>query len=128
MAAVVEPYFMNELPFPLREVAEQLYLRESFEHVVEMRFKGIDNGYKSKFSLNTKQWQAALNVSILTQLSEFTLGKHLSSEDCKQLRYLVRVALDKEDAKSNEILEYLEEHAEVFASWYSKLIKLSQKF
>ncbi|WP_029407459.1 hypothetical protein [Thiomicrorhabdus sp. Milos-T2] len=127
MAVIVEPYFMNELPFSLREVTAEVYLREGLEHLVEMRFKEIDNHYKSKYSFNTKQWQVVLNTSILTQLSAFTLGKHLSAEDFKQLRYLVQVTLEKEDAKPDEVLAYLEEHAHVLASWYSKLIKLSRK-
>ena len=127
MAVFVEASFMNELPFSLRDAAQELYLKESLDSLVDMRLKEVSNSYQNAYSLNSEQWTVVLNALIMTQLSQFTLGKHLSSESVSQLIYLVSVVLGENGATHNDAMEYLEENAQVFSVWYSKLLKLNGK-
>jgi len=125
MAVYVEANFMNELPFPLRNAAQELYLKESLDSLVEMRLKEVSNSYLSVYALKPEQWTSVLDALILTQLSQFTLGKHLSSESISQMVYLVGLVLGENGATHKDALEYLEEHAQVFSVWYAKLLKLN---
>ncbi|BCN93276.1 hypothetical protein THMIRHAM_10610 [Thiomicrorhabdus immobilis] len=127
MAVVVEATFMNGLPFSLRAAAQELYLKESLESLVKMRLHDVSKDYLNAYSLTEEQWKMVLNVLILTQLSQFTLGKHISKDGREQLIFLVATVLDMQEASNDEILEFLEEKAKIFAVWYAKLLKLGNK-
>ena len=127
MAVVVEASFMNELPFVLRDAAQELYVKESLDSLVEMRLKEVSAFYQNSFSLKPEQWTVVLDAVILTQLSQFTLGKHLSSNCVSQMIYLVGLLLGENGVTPNIAMEYLKEHAQVFSVWYSKLLKLNGK-
>ena len=127
MAIFIEASFMNELPFSLRHAAQELYLKESLDSLVDMRLKEVSNSYRNAYSLTSEQWTVVLNALILTQLSQFTLGKHLSSESVSQLIYLVTLVLGENGATQNDAMEYFEQNAQVFSVWYSKLLKLNGK-
>ena len=127
MAVLVEASFMNELPFSLRGAAQELYVKESLDSLVDMRLKDVSSFYQNAFSLKPDQWMLVLDAVILTQLSQFTLGKHLSPNCVSQMIYLVGLVLGENGVTPNDSLEYLEEHAQVFSVWYSKLLKLNSK-
>ncbi|WEJ63630.1 hypothetical protein [Thiomicrorhabdus lithotrophica] len=127
MAVLVEASFMNELPFSLREAAQELYVKESLDSLVDMRLKDVSSFYRNAFSLKPNQWLVVLDAVILTQLSQFTLGKHLGSNCVSQMIYLVGLVLGENGVTSKDVTEYLEEHAQVFSVWYSKLLKLNSK-
>ena len=127
MAILVEAHFMNELPFSLRTAAQEMYLKESLDSLVDMRLKEVSDFYRNAYALKPEQWTKVLNALIITQLSQFTLGKHLSSESISKMLYLVSLVLEEHGATLNDAMEYLEENAQVFSVWYSKLLKLNGK-
>lgn len=127
MHVSVEAVFMNELSFPLRPAAQDLYIKENLDSLVKMRFQQVSEQYQAKYPLTEEQWRVVLNTLILTQLSQFTLGKHISKDSREQLIFLVAMVLDMQDASTEEVLEFLEEKAKVLATWYVKLLKLNNK-
>ncbi|MDX1352570.1 MAG: hypothetical protein R3254_06115 [Thiomicrorhabdus sp.] len=124
MAQQIEINFMNDLPASLRVVAQELYLKESVDVLVESRLKGVSEKYQEAYSLNETQWNTILNALILTKFSKLHLGHHLTTEHLTQLNYMVKVALDRQDVSCEEIVVFLEEHANTFAKWYKELLKL----
>lgn len=126
VAAIVETYFMNSLPLSLRTAAQDLYVKENLDSIVEFRLKKLADKYSHVFSLTEDQWEILLNALILTKLSQITLGSHLSKESIIQLRFLVKLALGMQDSSDSEIESYLQENAKNFASWYANLLRCSK--
>lgn len=124
MVHKLETYFMNELPPSLKKVAGDLYLKEGLDALVEYRLKSVCESYQAVYSLSEEEWQRVLNALILTRLSTLHLGSHLNCEHLNQLNYLVKLTLDMQDEKLDDILVYLEQNASEFLIWYKHLIKM----
>ena len=124
MVHKLETYFMNELPPSLRKVAGDLYLKEGLDALVENRLKTVSDAYQAAYSLSEEDWHRVLNALILTRFSTLHLGSHLNCENLNQLNYLVKLTLDMQDEKLDDILVYLEQNASEFLIWYKHLIKM----
>ena len=122
MIDLFEPYYMNQLAFPLRGAAHDVYVFENIDELVNMRFNGVSARYANEFSLTSSQWQEVLNSAILTRICQVNIGKHLDLEELVQLDYLLKVVLCLEGASSDEVIDSLEE-APKLQQWYFNLRK-----
>jgi len=123
MAVMIEIYFMNNLPTSLRKVAQQLYLQENLDTLVEYRLQQVSDDYLQMYSLTEEQWALLLNALILTKLSQFRIGGHLSDAILLQIRFLVKLSLDMQEASDSDVEQYLQLNTKTFSVWYSKLLR-----
>ncbi|GAB6070414.1 hypothetical protein JCM30760_15110 [Thiomicrorhabdus hydrogeniphila] len=123
MAVMIEIYFMNSLPTALRKVAQQLYIQENLDTLVEYRLQQVSDDYQQMYSLTQEQWTLLLNALILTKLSQFRIGGHLSEVILLQVRFLVKLSLDMQEASDSEVEQYLQLNTKTFSVWYSKLLR-----
>ena len=127
MANHVELNFMNALPQSTRKAATELYIHYTLDQLLEVRLRNAPCPTVQQFNLNAEEKIMVLNAVILTRLSGFTLGLHLSRTSLIRLIKLVPVLLDMPDASEDELIEYLQVHAARFASWYQLLLKTLQQ-
>jgi len=123
MAEMIEIYFMNNLPTSLRKVAQELYIQENLDTLVEYRLNQVDDNYQQAFTLTQEQWNLLLNALILTKLSQFRLGGHLSEAILLQMCFLVKLSVDMQEASDSEVQQFLQLNTKTFSVWYSKLLK-----
>lgn len=124
LSKTVEACFMNELPFPLREAAKELYRYVMLEQLLEIRQGQIPPGLVKKHNLTLSQWRRTSNAVILTKLSLFSPGNHMPQAMLKHLRDMVGETMGLPSAKCDVVYEELKEDAPVLAAWYKDLLKL----
>lgn len=122
MKNAIEASYMNDLAFPLRAAAHDIYVFENIDELVKMRLCGVTDSYKQLFSLTEAQWIEVLDTAILTRLSQIELGKHLGAEEFLQMDYLIKLVLQMEGASIDEMEEILES-APNLKNWYLNLRK-----
>lgn len=122
MQNAIEASYMNDLAFPLRAAAHDIYVFENIDELVKMRLNGVNDKYKREFSLTETQWLEVLDTAILTRLSQIELGKHLGIEELQQMDYLIKLVLKMDGASLDEMEEILES-APYLKQWYLHLRK-----
>lgn len=122
MVSQFETSFMNDLSPSLRRAAGELYLKENIDSLVESRLNNISEKYQNEHTLSDEQWRLVLNALILTKISQLNLGNNLTSQQLMQINYMVKIALNMQDATVDEILTGLEDNAKIFSIWYKNLI------
>lgn len=127
LSKTVEACFMNELPFPLREAAKELYRYVMLEQLLEIRQGKIPAGLVKKYDLTLSQWNRASNAVILTKLSLFTPGAHMPQAMLIHLRDTVAAAIGLPSAKPDIVYEELKTDAPILAAWYKNLLKLIKR-
>lgn len=120
----MEVHFMNQLSPSLRAVAEELFLNESLDSLVEMRLVQVSNKYRKQYALTPSKWTEVLNAVTLTRLTQFSLGKHLEQKRLEQMNDLVLLLLTKEGEWVETTLEELQGQAKVFLAWHAELLKM----
>ena len=118
---------MNELPFPLREAAKELYLYKTLNEVVNLKKGKTSKELALRYHFNSEQWQMIADAVILARLPQYRLLKYFDRELLEYLKTLLLDALQMPGFSCEEAVRVIEQDAPTLAVWVRHLQKqLSQ--
>lgn len=127
LISVPEAFFMNELPFSLRETARELFLYCSLDDVVLIKKGKVSKELMLRHRLDTDQWRMVADAVILARLPQYRLLNYLDNELLTHLKTLALDALQMPGFSCEEAAKIIEQDAPTLASWMRHLQKLLSK-
>lgn len=119
-----EAFFMNQLPFPLRPAAKELFLYQSLADVVMLKKGKVSRDLSLRYQLDQAQWRVVADAVILARLPQFRLLNYLDIELLGFLELLFLDALNMSGFSCEEAIKQIERDAQTLASWARHLQKL----
>ena len=123
LKTTLDPYFMNQLPFSLREISRLFYLNESLDTLIDMRLNAIPSHYQSQYGFSKTQWHEIINAVLLTRLSLIKL-MDLSQQELELLYRILLFSLGSQADDWAFLCQKLEKVAPNFYQWVAQLRKL----
>lgn len=120
-----EAFFMNELPFALRNAAKDLYRQAVLSELVAFKKGKVPQEWVLRYQLDQAQWQQIADAVILARLPQFRILNHFNEELLEHLNALVLDSLQMPDYYScAEAATIIERDAPTLANWMQHLHKL----
>lgn len=124
LISVPEAFFMNELPFSLRDAAKELFLYHSLDEVVIIKKGKVSKELMLRHQLSSDQWQVVADAVILARLPQYRLLNYFDMELLTYLKALLLDALQMPGFSCEEAARIIEKDAPTLASWARHLQKL----
>jgi uncharacterized protein YeaO (DUF488 family) len=119
----VEPGFMDELPFSLRDAALDLLNYSSLKEILEVRAYGPTPYLRKTFTHSQEEWHVITRAVLLTKISYFTLNTLYPTH---YIDHLTKLALHAYGLPSGNLVElYQAVHSKYpyFADWLKKALE-----
>ncbi|KUJ72406.1 hypothetical protein [Thiomicrospira sp. WB1] len=127
LTQTIEPKYMNELSFTLRNAASELLRDVPLRQLLEISFAQIPESLNKHYNLSTSQWHQTSIAVILTKLSMFTLGSHLPPKALNHLQAVAAYALGLENTSAADLAEQIRKDAPILAERLDQLQKLQTR-
>lgn len=117
----IEIFFMNALPFSVREASIKLLKNFMLDELMAMRLDQHPQEKSAEFNLTTEQWEITLNNVVLTKLTYFSIHPQLPKVYLLKLISIAAFALDKPGANVNELIEHVDQDATIMHAWLKNI-------
>lgn len=117
----IEIFYMNALPFPVRDAAVSLLKTYMLDELMRMRLDQVDPELAEQFQLNPEQWENALNMVVLTKLTYFNIHPQLPKSYLQKLVKIAAFALDKPKHNVQQLLDEIDPDATILCEWLNNI-------
>ncbi|MDR9498769.1 MAG: hypothetical protein RI556_06300 [Hydrogenovibrio sp.] len=119
----IEPKYMNELPFTLRNAASEMLRDVPLRQLLEISLGQVPEFLRKRYDFSQSQWVQTSITVILTKLSMYTIGNHLPKNALTHLQAVAAYALKLENTSAADLAQQIELEAPVLAERLNQLHK-----